>query len=65
VLDDNEQRQVIDRLERYERVCVLRNDNEVRFWQGDRRPPRGPLVRYLESFDIPIARIEDYYIRKK
>lgn len=65
VLDDGEQREIIDQLERLDRVCVLRNDDELRFWQGDRRRPNGPLVRYLESFSVPIARADNYYVRRR
>jgi len=65
VLTGDEQRDVVRRLRRVDRLCVLRNDDELAFWQGNRPPPDGPLVRYLEGLTYPVANVANYSVKAR
>lgn len=44
------------------RLCVVRSDGVLDFWQQGRDVHRGPLVTYLEGFDAEVWRAGDYAV---
>ena len=53
--DDSQQQQVLQSLRRpnhEKRLCVLVNPKILRFWQAGRQLPQGPLVRFVERYEV-------------
>jgi len=54
--DHDRQRRVVQELEAFDgRLCLVRNHSVLAFWQQGRPDPQGPLVGYLEAFDVEVG----------
>ena len=60
VLDNERQQSIVDQLQGRERVCVVKNQRVIDFWEQDHQVTSRPLVEFIDANFVHDGSYGDY-----
>jgi hypothetical protein len=65
LFDSGKQQQVVDAVVNADRLCVVRNDSQLKNWAQGQPVPDRPLYRFVTTGVRPIAEFGEFKLLRK